>query len=261
MSICWWGGTVYAINEEDEAEEYNYLHDNGTKRYQEIFSAPDKPRKGQEDLVALFDDQVHDSRAWFMNTSGLGPREPFTDYFRIRLVHFDNESNKQLSPIVTAGRVIGLGIAVASIGLSIKKRDPRMLLALPLMTAVSPILTGKVSLPEISAFDPVTGIALPMMNNLDSLRAFTKTPGDVTAKVAALPPLLPLSEATANTPALQKILVAHQALEAVEAARNKDAGSLAGMLAKAANDEDKPGSWKDMLANQVGNMKSSEKKV
>ncbi|AUG43943.1 Rhs element Vgr protein [Pseudomonas chlororaphis] len=255
------GGTVYAINEEDEAEEYNYLHDNGTKRYQEIFSAPDKPRKGQEDLVALFDDQVHDSRAWFMNTSGLGPREPFTDYFRIRLVHFDNESNKQLSPIVTAGRVIGLGIAVASIGLSIKKRDPRMLLALPLMTAVSPILTGKVSLPEISAFDPVTGIALPMMNNLDSLRAFTKTPGDVTAKVAALPPLLPLSEATANTPALQKILVAHQALEAVEAARNKDAGSLAGMLAKAANDEDKPGSWKDMLANQVGNMKSSEKKV
>jgi hypothetical protein len=229
-----------------------------------MFSSPNKPSPGEEDLVALFDDQIHDSRAWFMNHSGLGPREPFTDYFRIRLVHFDNESNKQLSLLAKAGRVIGIGLAVASVGLSIKKKDPRMLLGLFLPSLARPVLAGKVGmpdLPEVSAFDPLTGIALPMMNNLDSLRAFTKAPGDLTAKVAALPPLLPLNEATANTPALQKILVAHQALEAVEAARNKDAGSLAGMLAKAANDEDKPGGWKDMLANQVGNLKSSEKKV
>jgi len=258
------GGTVYLINEEDEAEEYAYLHKEGTARYEKMFSAPNKPAAGQEALVALFDDQVHDSRAWFMNSSGVVPREPFTDYFRIRLVHFDNESNKQLSLLATAGRVIGLGIAVASVGLSIKKKDPRMLLGLFLPSLALPVLSGKVGLPElpeISAFDPLTNIALPMMSNLDSLRAFTKAPGDLTAKVAALPPLLPLSEATANTPALQKILVAHQALEAVEAARNKDAGSLAGMLAKAANDEDKPGGWKDMLANQVGNLKLSEKKV
>ncbi|AZE52019.1 hypothetical protein C4K04_6391 [Pseudomonas chlororaphis] len=258
------GGTVYLINEEDEAAEYAYLHSEGTERYRKMFSSPNKPSPGEEDLVALFDDQIHDSRAWFMNHSGLGPREPFTDYFRIRLVHFDNESNKQLSLLAKAGRVIGIGLAVASVGLSIKKKDPRMLLSLFLPSLARPVLAGKVSmpdLPEISAFDPLTGIALPMMNNLDSLRAFTKAPGDLTAKVAALPPLLPLNEATANTPALQKILVAHQALEAVEAARNKDAGSLAGMLAKAANDEDKPGGWKDMLANQVGNLKSSEKKV
>ncbi|VVQ34640.1 hypothetical protein PS943_03897 [Pseudomonas fluorescens] len=255
------GGTVYAINEEDEAEEYNYLYDNGTARYKEMFSAPNKVRQGQEDLVALFDDQVHDSRAWFMNTSGIGPREPFTDYFRIRLVHFDNESNKQLSLVATAGRVIGIGIAVASIGLSIKKRDPRMLLALPLMNVARPILTGKVGLPEISAFDPLTGIAIPMLDNLDSLRTFTKAPGDLVAKAAALPPLKPLTAATANSPALQKILVAHQALEAVEAARKKDAGALASMVAKAANDEDKPGGWLDLVADQASNLKSSEKNV
>lgn len=255
------GGTVYAINEEDEAEEYNYLHDKGTERYKEMFSAPNKPRQGQEDLVALFDDQVHDSRAWFMNTSAIGPREPFTDYFRIRLVHFDNESNKQLSLVATAGRVIGVGIAVASIGLSIKKRDPRLLLALPLMNVVRPVLSGKVGLPEISAFDPLTGIALPMLDNLDSLRTFTKAPGDMTAKVAALPPLKPLTASTANTPALQKILAAHQALEAVEAARKKDVGALAGLVAKAANDEDKPGGWLDMVADQAGKLKSSEKNV
>ena len=260
------GGTVYLINEEYEAEEYAYLYKEGTARYEKMFSSPNKPRTGQEDLVALFDDQVHDSRAWFMNTSGIVPREPFTDYFRIRLVHFDNESNKQLSLLATAGRVIGLGIAVASVGLSIKKKDPRMLLGLFLPSLALPVLSGKVGvgiseLPQISAFDPLTGIALPMLDSLDSLRAFTKEPGDLVAKVAALPPLKPLSEATANTPALQKILVAHQALEAVEAARKKDAGALAGMLAKAANDEDKPGGWLDLVADQASNLKSSEKNV
>ena len=81
------------------------------------------------------------------------------------------------------------------------------------------------------------------------------------AKVAALPPLKPLTKATANTPALQKILVAHQALEAAEAARKKDVGALAGMLAKAANDEGKPGGWLDLVADQASNLKSSEKNV
>jgi len=260
------GGTVYLINEEDEAEEYAYLYKEGTASYEKMFSSPNKPRTGQEELVALFDDQVHDSRAWFMNTSGVVPREPFTDYFRIRLVHFDNESNKQLSLLATAGRVIGLGIAVASVGLSIKKKDPRMLLGLFLPSLALPVLSGKVGvgiseLPQISAFDPLTGIALPMLDSLNSLREFTKEPGDMVAKVAALPPLKPLTAATANTPALQKILVAHQALEAVEAARKKDAGALASMVAKAANDEDKPGGWLDLVADQAGNLKSSEKNV
>ncbi|CAI8785990.1 Rhs element Vgr protein [Pseudomonas sp. IT-P44] len=255
------GGTVYLINEEDEAEEYSYLYTEGTKRYNQMFSGPNVPRKGEEDLVALFDEQVHDSRAWFMNFSAAGPREPFTDYFRIRLVHFDNESNKQLSLLISAGRVIGLGIALASVGLSIKKRDPRMLLGLFLPSLARPVLSGKVGLPEISAFDPLTGIALPVASNLDALRAFTKEPGDLVAKVAALPPLKPLTEATANTPALQKILVAHQALEAVEAARKKDVGALAGMLANAANEEDKPSGWLDLVADQASNLKSSEKNV
>jgi hypothetical protein len=100
-----------------------------------------------------------------------------------------------------------------------------------------------------------------MLDSLDSLRTFTKEPGDLVAKVAALPPLKPLTEATANTPALQKILVAHQALEAVEAARKKDVGALAGMLANAANEEDKPGGWLDLVADQASNLKSSEKNV
>ncbi|MBF3221272.1 DUF2235 domain-containing protein, partial [Pseudomonas aeruginosa] len=157
------GGTVFLINEEDEAEEYSQIHRDGSARYHQLFSAPDRVAPGQEKLVALFDEQVHDSRAWFMNTSAIGPREPFTDYFRYRLVHFDNESNKRLSVLATAGRVVGVGVMLASVGLSVKRRDPRMLLGLFLPSLARPLLSGKVGLPEISAFDPLTGIALPMV--------------------------------------------------------------------------------------------------
>ncbi|BAQ80189.1 uncharacterized protein PST29_2300 [Pseudomonas sp. St29] len=257
------GGTVFLVNEEDEAKEYAYLHDKGTELYRELFSAPNTPKSGKEDLVALFDEQIHDSRAWFMNTSWLGPREPFTDYFRIRLVHFDNESNKELSLLATAGRVVGVGLALASVGLSIKKKDPRMLLGLFLPSLARPVLAGKVGgpgSPQVSAFDPLTGLALPMLSNLDGLRAFTQSPGDVVALVAAMPPPPPLNASTATTPELQKILVAHQALEAAQAAQDKEDARLAGLLASA-NDQGQPAGWQDLLADQVGNLKSSGKQV
>ncbi len=55
------GGTVFLINEEDEAEEYSQIHRDGSARYHQLFSAPDRVAPGQEKLVALFDEQVHDS--------------------------------------------------------------------------------------------------------------------------------------------------------------------------------------------------------
>ncbi|ELK3536697.1 DUF2235 domain-containing protein [Pseudomonas aeruginosa] len=226
------GGTVFLINEEDEAEEYSQIHRDGSARYHQLFSAPDRVAPGQEKLVALFDDQVHDSRAWFMNTSAIGPREPFTDYFRYRLVHFDNESNKRLSVLATAGRVVGVGVMLASVGLSVKRRDPRMLLGLFLPSLARPLLSGKVGLPEISAFDPLTGIALPMVGGaaLDNLRAFTREPGDKVEQIGQLPPPPPLAVAAVQSPALQQVLLAQQTVEALKA---RDLGSLAGLVAKA----------------------------
>ncbi|HBO7195359.1 T6SS phospholipase effector Tle1-like catalytic domain-containing protein [Pseudomonas aeruginosa] len=226
------GGTVFLINEEDEAEEYSQIHRDGSARYHQLFSAPDRVAPGQEKLVALFDEQVHDSRAWFMNTSAIGPREPFTDYFRYRLVHFDNESNKRLSVLATAGRVVGVGVMLASVGLSVKRRDPRMLLGLFLPSLARPLLSGKVGLPEISAFDPLTGIALPMVGGaaLDNLRAFTREPGDKVEQIGQLPPPPPLAVAAVQSPALQQVLLAQQTVEALKA---RDLGSLAGLVAKA----------------------------
>ena len=260
------GGTVFLINEEDEAEEYAKIYKHGTERYKQLFVTPGVPAPGQELLVKLFDEQVHDSRAWFMNSSALGEREPFTDYFRFRLAHFDNESNKSLSVLATAGRVVGVGIALASVGLSIKKRNPRYLLGLFLPSLATPVLTGKTGVPQlpvISAFDPLTGIALPMLQGTEALRAFTQKPGDIVSLLNALPLPVPLSEATANTPELKSILKAADAAKALqETKESKDISGLLGQALAAVDVEDgkrptnKPG-WLDMVTEAVGEEISS----
>ncbi len=45
-------------------------------------------------LRALFDEQVHDSRAWFLYSSG---REPFASYFHERMVFFGDVSRRDLA--------------------------------------------------------------------------------------------------------------------------------------------------------------------
>lgn len=252
------GGTVFLINEEDEAEEYAEIYEHGTACYRKLFVTPSVPATGQEALVKLFDDQVHDSRAWFMNSSALNEREPFTDYFCYRLVHFDNESNKSLSVLATAGRVVGVGIALASVGLSIKKRNPRYLLGLFLPSLATPVLTGKVGgqqLPEINAFDPLTGIALPMLQGTEAIRAFTRKPGDIVSLLNALPLPEPLTEKTANTPELQSILNAAETVKALQEAKdNKDISGLLGQAMAALDDASgkpstgKPG-WQDKASD------------
>lgn len=256
-------GVVYLINEEDEAKEYQAIRTNGERRSRELFAGPGQVARGQESLVALFDDHVHDSRAWFMNSSGAGPREPWTDYFRYRLVHFDHESNKSMTPLLAAGRVIGLAIAVGSIGLTVKRRDPRYLLGLMLPTLGVPVIRGKLpipdsqSLPTVSAFDPLTGIAYPMMQGIEHLRAYTREPGSVLRLIEAMPLPQPLTEESANTPELKAIFQAAQAAKAVsEAKEGKPLGLIdmvAGHLSNAEQpDKAKSPDWLSLAGAVVG---------
>lgn len=256
-------GVIYLINEEDEATQFKSIHTDGTAWYHKLFVDKGKVAPGYESLVALFDDHVHDSRAWFMNSSGFAPREVWTDYFRYRLVHFDQESNKSLTPLLTAGRVIGLAIAVGSIGLAVKRRDPRYLLGLILPTLGVPVLRGKLpmpdsqSLPQVSAFDPLTGIAYPMMGGIDHLRAYTREPGAVLRQVKAMPLPQPLTEQTATTPELKKIFQAAQAAKAVADAKEGNPMGLVDMLAGQLSDAEQPdktksSDWLDMAGDMVG---------
>lgn len=231
------GGLIYLTNEQDEAGEYERMRKLGTENYSKLFRAIDTPANEQaSQIIALFDDQVHDSRAWFMN-SAINGREVFSDYFRYRAVFFDDESNKRLSLLARAGQFIGVAVFFGSIGLSIKRRDPRYLLGWVLPSLGTPVLRGKVGMPEIQAFDTITGIALPMLEGVEAVRAFTKDTGSVVQLAKALPLPVPLTEQTATTPELQAVFKAAEAAKAVKAAN--DSGDMGGLLGQAMDIMDK----------------------
>ncbi len=73
-------------------------------------------------VSALFDDQIHDSRAWFMHFE-LGTREPWAGYFRYRMIYAGNETNKFLSPIAFAGQLIGVATLVGGAIYTVKQKD------------------------------------------------------------------------------------------------------------------------------------------
>ncbi|QOD81306.1 T6SS phospholipase effector Tle1-like catalytic domain-containing protein [Chromobacterium haemolyticum] len=171
------GGTVYLLNSDDEAAEYASIRESGQAKEKTLFG-----QRELRDLVLLYDEHIHDSRAWFIYST-LGTREPWTDYFRYRTVFYDDESNKPLSPLMIAGRVVGLAVTLGSVGFAIKRKDPRYLLGLMLPSLGLPVLSGRGwpqwpagALPELSFTDPQSGAALPMAELDPALRAFSQRP-------------------------------------------------------------------------------------
>ena len=122
-----WGGwavdgvfrdTVYLLNDDDEQQEYTRIKAAGEVYVKDLFGVKGSSFVSQRlsapqiaALVALFDDQVHDSRAWFMHNV-LDSREIFGDYFRYRMVYFGDESSKRMTPVVIAGRVVGIALVL-----------------------------------------------------------------------------------------------------------------------------------------------------
>ncbi len=68
----------------------NHTHDNHRGPVDESLNTS----KPEGMLRALFDDHVHDSRAWFFYSMG---REPMGSYFRERMVFFGNASKRELA--------------------------------------------------------------------------------------------------------------------------------------------------------------------
>jgi len=100
---------VFLINGDDEAAEYQEMKADGNRLYLQLFT--DKLGTGirtqpRAELLALYDEQIHDSRAWFMQSS-LGGREPWGGYFRYRMIYCGNKANKKLQLISVEGKVVG----------------------------------------------------------------------------------------------------------------------------------------------------------
>lgn len=100
---------VYLLNGDDEKAEYQQMRDGGDYHYIRLFT--DRLGTGLRtlpgaELLAFYDDQIHDSRAWFMQ-SALGGREPWGGYFRYRMIYFGDIANKQLRLISVEGKIVG----------------------------------------------------------------------------------------------------------------------------------------------------------
>ena len=103
------GHAVYRLSGDDVNAEYQQMRDDGDYHYRRFFtdrlgSAIRTPPEAE--LLAFYDDQIHDSRAWFMQ-SNLGGREMWAGYFRYRMIYFGDFANKQLQLISVEGKVVG----------------------------------------------------------------------------------------------------------------------------------------------------------
>ncbi|MDR7344985.1 hypothetical protein J2X14_003427 [Pantoea alhagi] len=100
---------VYLLNGDDEKAEYQQMRDDGD--YYSIRLFTDRLGTGVRtlpgaELLAFYDEQVHDSRAWFMQST-LGGREMWGGYFRYRMIYCGDTANKQLRLISVEGKVVG----------------------------------------------------------------------------------------------------------------------------------------------------------
>ncbi|PIT58166.1 T6SS phospholipase effector Tle1-like catalytic domain-containing protein [Snodgrassella alvi] len=131
-------------------------------------------------MVQIFDNQIHDSRAWFMHDSALSSREPFTSYFAHRLVFSGGFSNKPLSPVLLAERVVGIAGIARSAYMGVKYGNPAYILIglnNPELFVTAADKAAWIMLTkdyEALAIDPDTGKILPNSENLEKLRQFSK---------------------------------------------------------------------------------------
>ncbi|RWR02603.1 hypothetical protein ED28_06990 [[Pantoea] beijingensis] len=101
---------IYLLNSDEEEPEYRRMKGDGDRIYPKLFkdrlgSITQDPKMAE--VCALYDDQVHDSRAWFMYSTLKG-RELWGGFFRYRMIYCGTESNKSLSLVSIAGRVVGV---------------------------------------------------------------------------------------------------------------------------------------------------------
>ncbi|MDD9341143.1 MAG: DUF2235 domain-containing protein [Providencia heimbachae] len=101
---------AYIYTRQNEAVEYFIFKDKGRDKFERYFLP--YLTKGQSDtkigtLIDLYDNYIHDSRAWFMHSES-GVREPFGGYFLSRMIYFGNKWNKAVQLRFNGNDVIGV---------------------------------------------------------------------------------------------------------------------------------------------------------
>jgi hypothetical protein len=196
---------VFVLNTDDEPQEYRRIKAGGEARVATLFPAAGEAGNVEQPaglVRALFDDQVHDSRAWFMHAA-LGSREMWGGYFRYRMIYFSDKCNKSLSPLVIAGDLVGFATLTTGVVLSFRQKSLTGKLA-------GLAATGAVQSLQVEVLDRITREPVPELPGGEQLRAFTREPGVVVAQRKALVAEQQLARAQAAIPAswLEDVLTA-----------------------------------------------------
>ncbi|EPN2804847.1 T6SS phospholipase effector Tle1-like catalytic domain-containing protein [Serratia marcescens] len=168
---------IFLLNNDDEYGEWLRIKTAGDDRVKVLFSISEEASNATQPaglVRALFDDQVHDSRAWFMHNA-FGSREPWGSYFLYRMIYFGSRSSKPMTPLMIAGAVVGVATIAAGAAVIIKQKSAKGKLAGLVGTA------GAIYL-ETQAIDLLSGKPLPMLPNAAQLQAPTMKPGVVVAQ-------------------------------------------------------------------------------
>ena len=187
---------IFILNTDDEPQEYRRIKADGDARVAVLFPTAGETSNAEQPagrVRALFDEQVHDSRAWFMHAA-LGTREMWGGYFRYRMIYFSDKCSKSLSPLVIAGDLIGF--ATLSTGVVLSFRQKTLTGKLAGLAA-----TGAVRSLQVEVLDRITGEPVPELPGGEEQRAFTREPGVVVAQRKALVTEQQLARAQAAIPA------------------------------------------------------------
>ncbi|MDH2066571.1 DUF2235 domain-containing protein [Pantoea sp. GD03673] len=186
---------IFVLNTDDEPQEYRRIKAGGDARVAVLFPAAGEASNAEQPaglVRALFDDQVHDSRAWFMHAA-LGTREMWGGYFRYRMIYFSDKCNKSLSPLVIAGDLIGFATLTTGVVLSFRQKSLTGKLA-------GLAATGAVRSLQLEVLDRITHEPVPELPGGEQLRAFTREPGVMVAQRKALVAEQQLARAQAAIP-------------------------------------------------------------
>lgn len=99
---------------QDEAYEYLRFKQAGKYRYREFIESclmSRAPNKNIAELINLYDNYIHDSRAWFMHSES-GVREPFGGYFLSRMMYFGEKWNKAVQLRFDRKTMLGINAAL-----------------------------------------------------------------------------------------------------------------------------------------------------
>ncbi|MEA1064773.1 DUF2235 domain-containing protein [Erwinia sp. HR93] len=187
---------VFVLNTDDEPREYRRIKADGDARQAVLFPEAGEASNAQQPaglVRALFDDQVHDSRAWFMHAA-LGTREMWGGYFRYRMIYFSDKCSKSLSPLVIAGNLVGFATLTTGVVLSFRQKS--------LTGKVAGLAaTGAVRSLQVEVLDRLTREPVAELPGGEQLRAFTREPGVVVARQKAQVAEQQLARARAAIPA------------------------------------------------------------